>query len=259
MDVHAAEHRFAAALADPTLPVPAGLTSARGAPDRLRFAVYRNNVHVSLVEALAKAFPVTLRLVGDAFFRAMARAYVADHKPQSPVLSLYGSGFAAFIADFAPAARLAYLPDLARLEQAWLQAYHAAEAQPLGARDLSCLAPERLLDKRLVPHPATRLVESPFAIGSIWSTHQARDVAPVDIGQRQGVLIVRPHAEVRSTVLPAADIPFARRLFSGASIGEAGTHALACDNAFDVTRALTGLLSLGAFQRFPTNSEETAT
>ena len=39
-----------------------------------RFAVYRNNVIVGLREALAKRFPVTLRLVGDEFFRGMARA-----------------------------------------------------------------------------------------------------------------------------------------------------------------------------------------
>lgn len=251
MDAQAIEGRFAEAVADPALPVPAGLTSARGSPDRLRFAVYRNNVHVSLVEALAKAFPVTLRLVGDEFFRAMARAYVADHKPNSPILIRYGEAFPDFVAGFAPAARLAYLADLARLEHAWLQAYHAAEGRPLDAQEISGLATNKLLEARLAAHPATRLVESVFAIGSIWSAHQAEAVMPVDIGRPEAVLLTRPHAEVRATVLPAADIPFTRLLLEGATIGEAGTHALERGGAFDVIRALTGLLMLGAFSHLP--------
>ena len=259
MEAQSIEGRFAEALADPALPVPAGLTSARGAPDRLRFAVYRNNVHVSLVEALAKAFPITLRLVGDAFFRAMARAYVADHKPSSPILARYGASFPDFVAGFGPAARLAYLPDLARLEHAWLQSYHAAEARPLEAQDLPSLAPEELLETRLVPHPAARLIGSGFAIGSIWSTHQSDAVKPVAISHPEAVLLTRPHAEVRATVLPAADIPFARQLLDGASIGEAATQALEKDAGFDVLRALTGLLALGTFQCLRVQSEETST
>ncbi|NMG40902.1 DUF2063 domain-containing protein [Chelativorans sp. ZYF759] len=259
MDAQAVENRFAEALADPARPVPAGLTSARGEADRLRFAVYRNNVHVSLVEALAKTFPVTRRVVGEGFFRAMARAYVADHKPDSPVLSRYGESLADFVAGFPPAAGLAYLPDLTRLEYAWLQAYHAAEAPPLGARDLGNLAPDALLERRLVPHPATRLVESAFAIGSIWSAHQEDNVTRMSIGHPESVLLTRPHAELHATVLPTVDTPFVQRLLDGASIGEAGTHALQCDGAFDLARALTGLLALGAFQRLPAHSEENPT
>lgn len=259
MEAQSIESRFAEALADPALPVPTGLTSARGVPDRLRFAVYRNNVHVSLVEALAKAFPVTLRLVGDAFFRAMARTYVADHKPLSPVLIRYGASFPDFVAGFGPAARLACLPDLARLEHAWLQAYHAAEARPLEAQDIAHLAPEELLKTRLVPHPAGRLIESAFAIGSIWSAHQADAVKAVNIERPETVLLTRPHTEVRATVLPVADIPFTRRLLDGASIGAAATQTLEEDAGFDVLRALTGLLALGTFQRLPTQSEETST
>lgn len=251
------EGRFVAAIADAALPVPAGLTTARGAPDRLRFAVYRNNVHVGLVEALAKAFPVSLRVVGDPFFRAMARAYVAEYKPDSPILIRYGASFPDFIRTFPPAARLAYLPDLARLEQAWLQAYHAAEANPLDSHALARLAPEKLVDARLLAHPSTRLVEAAYAIGSIWSAHRAERVVAVDAGRPEAVLVTRPRAEVRATLLPAADVPFARRLLAGASLGEAAMDALRRDGAFDAARALEGLLALGAFTRFTARSEET--
>ena len=66
----------------------------------------------------------------------MARAYALAEPPRSPVLMDYGAGFADFIAGFAPAASLPYLPDVARIERAWREAYHAADAEPLTAGGL---------------------------------------------------------------------------------------------------------------------------
>ena len=65
---------FAATLLDPTLPCPPGLTAWNGSDLTRRLAVHRNNVVVSLVDALADTFPVTQQLVGEDFFRTMARA-----------------------------------------------------------------------------------------------------------------------------------------------------------------------------------------
>ena len=53
------QNEFVAALRDPTRP-PAITDDAR------RFAVYRNNVYVSLVDALVAGFPKTHEHVGDA-------------------------------------------------------------------------------------------------------------------------------------------------------------------------------------------------
>ncbi|WP_163144423.1 DNA-binding domain-containing protein, partial [Arhodomonas sp. KWT] len=111
------ETALASALRRPGAPAPAGVTP----PGRLD--IHRNNIHVSLVEALREAYPVTERLVGEAFFHAMARTYVADELPDSPVLLAYGAGFPAFIETFRAAAGLPYLPDVARLERARLEAY----------------------------------------------------------------------------------------------------------------------------------------
>src|SRR6516165_11874225 len=80
---------FASALLDPELPVPTGLVGPDGEPDPKRFAVYRNNVVVSLIEALEDAFPAVRRIVGADFFRAMARAHVMEEPPCSPILLDY--------------------------------------------------------------------------------------------------------------------------------------------------------------------------
>jgi hypothetical protein len=235
---------FADALLDPDRPVPAGVISPRRTPDARRFAVYRNNVFVSLVGALEKRFPVTRRLVGDAFFRGMARAFAAVERPGSPILSQYGDGLADFIAQFPPAAPLPYLPDMARLEAAWSDAYHAADAIPLALDALAGLPAEAVESLRLVPHPSARLIVSVLPVGSIWAAHQSETLGKVAHAEAETVLIVRPDAEVRVHVLPRADTEFAAALLAGQGLAEAsGLAAPGCDPG----AALVGLVSLGAF------------
>ena len=124
---------FATALLDVQLPCPDGLCSANGADPASRFAVYRNNVQSSLINALADSYPVVMQLVGVEFFRAMAAIFVQTQPPHSPLMSCYGEGFVDFIAGFEPAASVPYLADVARLEGLRTRAYHAADASPIGA------------------------------------------------------------------------------------------------------------------------------
>ncbi|HHZ08751.1 MAG TPA: DUF2063 domain-containing protein [Rhizobiales bacterium] len=238
---------FAAALLDARSPLPVGLTTAREEADTARFAVYRNNVHVGLTEALAQRFAVTARLVGEEFFRGMARVYVQDHKPASPLMFEYGEDFPDFVAGFAPAAGLAYLADVARVEAVWSRAYHAAEADPLSVAALAGIAPERLADTKLAAHPATAIVTSDHPAGSIWAAHRTDPVGAVAAWKPETVLIVRPDAEVNVHVLPATDAEFAAAVLAGEALGEAAERALGANAAFDFGAALIGLVTLGAF------------
>ena len=52
-----------------------------------RFAVHRNNVVAGLVKALEARFPAAEKIVGKEFFAAMARAFVLERPPRSPLLA----------------------------------------------------------------------------------------------------------------------------------------------------------------------------
>ena len=77
---------FAQALLDPDRAAPCSVSGPNGKAARKRYDVYRNNVTVSLINALAATFPATRRVVGEDFFRAMARFHVRATPPSSPLL-----------------------------------------------------------------------------------------------------------------------------------------------------------------------------
>lgn len=236
---------FADALCDPASPPPEFTRGRAGRPDRKRFAVYRNNVAVGLIGALEARFPVTRRLVGDAFFRAVAGAFVFAHKPRTPALICYGGEFPDFVASFAPARDIPYLADVARVENAWVEAYHAAEARPATLDDLAAVAPERLPDLVFGFHPAARLVASDHPAASIWAAHQGCEPprAP-DSWRPEPTLITRPEADVFVRVLPPGGFAFASTLRAGVTLGEAA--AALGESSLDPIAHLIGLIEAGA-------------
>ena len=126
---------FVGALTAPRTAV-SGLHNGKGRPAADRFAVYRNNVAHSLTEALGTTFAATKTALGDAPFRALALAHVREEPPTSPVLFTYGATFPDRLAD--PALR-----DLARLEHARVQAFHAADAEPASLDALGAMGTSR--------------------------------------------------------------------------------------------------------------------
>lgn len=256
-----AQRRFRAALADPDAAVPDGIVGPNGVPDASRFAVYRNNIVVALIETLKARYPVTCRLVGDACFHAVARDFVHSQPPRSPLLYAYGEGFADFVAPLPPARDVPYLADVARLESAWNDAYHAAEATPATLTALADVPADRLADLRVGLHPSLRLVVSAWPIASIWHAHQTEaEPASPNSWHGEAVLIVRPHAEIVVHRLPPGAAMLIEALRDGADLGAAAERVSASHADFDAAAALVELVQIGAVTELalPPSSESNA-
>ena len=248
-DEATAEARFAAALLDPSRDGPAGLRAWNGSDPLRRLAVHRNNVVSSLVDALADTFAVTQQLVGTEFFRALAAVFVRRHPPRSPILAHYGEGFAGFVAGFAPAAALPYLADLARLEFARLQACHAADAAPITEAALAQALhdPDGLAGMRLEWHPSLRVIESPYAVVSLWAAHQTDDEpAPVPVDVTERAIVLRDALDVLVLPVGAGMACFLARTLAGEAFGAAAGAAVAGDPSFDLGATLSLLVHHGA-------------
>jgi hypothetical protein len=238
---------FARALLDPAAEAPAALRAWNGSDAARRLDVHRNNVVVSLADALAASFPVVQSLVGEPFFRAMARSYLRADPPRSPVLALYGGGLAAFIEGFAPARSLPYLADVARLEFARVQTLHAADALPADPMLLAAaLAADALHALPLRPHPSARWMVSRHPVFSLWAAHQGQGrPEDVDLGQPEAVLVVRPALEVLTIGCDPATAAVLAALEQGAALPDACAAAAGCPH-FDPAATLGLLLRHGA-------------
>jgi len=236
---------FALPLLRPDLPSPGGLKSWNGSDPATRYAVYRNNVVVSLIDALADTYPVLQQLVGEAFFRAMAKVFALANPPRSAVMAYYGMGFAEFVAAFPPAASVPYLADVARLEMARVLAYHAADVPPLANDTLQSVLTDadQLMHLRLGLHPSVQVIASPFAVVSLWAAHQGTlCITSVDPDAPQTALVFRHGLEVNTLELAAGVGCFITALQSGQSLMAGASQASAQDAAFDLSAALALLL-----------------
>jgi Putative DNA-binding domain len=248
---------FAKALIDPQRPVPPGLVGPDGRPSAKRFNVYRNNVVAGLTATLKDAFPAVARIVGEPFFTAMARIYVAGAPPTSPMMFDYGVGFPDFVGAFAPAQSLCYLRDIARVERAWVEAYHAAEAQPLDPLLLTHVGPDDLPNLRVSLHPSLRLVRSRFPALRIWQMNIKGGV-PEGVDLNAGgddILVVRPDAEVKLRVLPPGGAVFIQALVDNCTIVESMRAATIADRRFDLSANLSGLFDARGFVGFEIDSD----
>ena len=244
---------FATALLVPRLAVPKGLKAANARETAHRFAIHRNNVVVSLVDALAESFPVCRALVGDVFFRAMARERVLGDPPRSPVLFEYTEGFADFIAGFAPAASVPYLADVARVEALRVRAWHAADAEPItetAYRELAA-SPQRLAATCVVLHPACGWLRCAHAAHAIWSAHEGIDdlsdatLEGIDTSDAEDVLVMRPQLQVGVVALPHGAVEFLDALKLGELMGKAFEIAAESQPDVDTSALFTVLVRHG--------------
>jgi hypothetical protein len=192
------------------------------------------------------------RIVGSEFFHALARAYVVGDLPRSPMLFEYGAGLPDFIDRFEPTSVLPYLADVARIERAWTEAYHSAEATPIGPAAFSEIDPDLLSDVSLVLHPSVRIVRSRFPALTVWLMNVEGGIpGPVDLAVGgENTLIVRPEAAVEVRSIPKGSPEFIHALASGTSVLSAFEEAIAADPSFDLSANLSDLIQVGALVGF---------
>lgn len=239
---------FAAGLTNPGYAAPADVIARPGKGVARRYNVYRNNVTVSLIEALAAIYPAVQHITGVEFFRAMARFHVRATPPTSPLLFEYGRDFPVFIASYEYARDMPWLADTARIERSWLDAYHAADATPLDAASLTAVHPASLAELRFTPHPAARVLRSPYPSVSIFTMNKSDGpVTPLRSSDAEDALITRPAHDVIVTRLPSGGAVFLESLLAGAPLGMAASAAFQAEPAFDLSANLAGMISAGVF------------
>ncbi len=209
-----------------------------------RIGIYRANVLGNYRKALAATYPVIKRLVGAPFFDAASDNFIRGHPSTRGDINRYGADFSEFLATYAPARDLKYLPDVARLEWAVDQANIARDAASL---DLTALAsvPARLHGElRFSLNPSAHLIVSTFPILHIWQANQPSCSGDERIDLDEGgdtLLVLRRPSDVGGIVIerisPAEHLLLAM-LAAGCTLDEAANRSAGMAREFDLAAAL---------------------
>ncbi|MEJ7137033.1 putative DNA-binding domain-containing protein [Amphibiibacter pelophylacis] len=236
------------ALLDPEQPAPQGLKTWNGSDPAHRFAVYRNNVIVTLMDAVADSFPVVHAWLGSDLFRDLARAFVRSHPPATPIMADYGSAFPDFVTSLAaqtdalPHDVAAAIADLARLELAVIQVINEVDAPPLPQQVLA----QALQDAdslpllRLALQPSLRVLSLNHDVLPVWASHQEGEAVTAPQPADTHALVWREGSAVRLLHLTPGDAQALRDLQGGSPLGEL-LERYSGDPSFDLMRLL-GLL-----------------
>lgn len=216
--------------------------------DHPAFAVYRNTVMRGCIDALEANYPAVSCLVGRDWFRSAAAIFASEEPPRDARLVAYGERFADFLARFAPASELPYLPDVARVDRLWTESYIAADAPHLDLEALRQADPTAMASWRLTVHPATRTFASDLPVFSIWSPSRAGGAVHNDlVWEPKAVLITRRDHGVRVMPASPAVLSFLHACQHGLALTDAA-HATTQghpDTRIDLLIAL--LVEAGAF------------
>lgn len=235
---------FHAALLHADAAPPAGVHPAAQAAER--FAVHQHTSRGGLVAALRSAYPAIVVALGDEYFDALAVEFMRDSPPSSPVLQEYSPQFAGFLEGFAPLAQWAWLGDVARIDWARREAYHAADAEPMSAWQLRVWPPEALLQASLQLHPSLRTLDSAHPAWSLWQRQQQPlDPASGDTWQPQSIQVWRVGGHVHQRLLGAGEAALRHALANARTLGQAMHRAQASDPEFNASTAFATLVGDG--------------
>jgi hypothetical protein len=221
--------------------------------------VYRNNYRGNLHDALAGAYPVIRQLVGDEFFRLLAKRFIEKHPSHSGNLHHYGSELAAFLTDFERARQLVYLPDMARLEWAYHHAYFASDEPSFELARLADVAPAGYGDLRWRLHPGCALLNSAYPVSMIWQAHLDGVSTDFRIDIHSGgehLLVHRTTKEVEIIRIAPASYHWLALQQQGYTMGAATEESLSLFPEFDLATTLRHWLAAGVLIDFANLSQE---
>ena len=201
----------------------------------LGLKAHANTISHARLVALEQAYPRVHEHIGHKAFHALSRAYIEQDSILACDINGLPSAFPAFLANQGCDAGTI---DLARIEWAWLDSYHSAEAEPLALGDIAGLAEPELLALPLAAHPAMRLIPLSAPLSPALPELAASDPA--------ALMIVRPQAQVLFHPLDATEQAIATRIAACKTMGNLLDHALELGNDATAMQQIVMLVQAGA-------------
>jgi hypothetical protein len=136
-----------------------------------RLNIYRNNVFGNFNSVLESIFEAVAKLVGDEYFTQLCDSYNRKFYSKSGNLDNYGDEFPKFLTQEKSQHKLAFLPDLAKLELLYHKSYFADSAPVFDLDKFKKIPQKKFFDLKFKINPSCFIIASKFAIFSIWKNN----------------------------------------------------------------------------------------
>ena len=209
-----------------------------------RLAIYRNNYYASMIDVVKDAFPTIEKLVGEEFFTALAKLYLKGHPPSNASLIHFGDAFAEFLATNEHTADMPYLPDCARLDHLQHASYHAANDAPIAPETFASFTPTDIVEKKIRFVPSLKLLQSPYAIYSIWELNHVEESHSKQVNAHtpESVLVLRHNLTVQIQQIEDELYTFLKHLEDTFPIGESIELTMSQYSDFNASAAIAFLV-----------------
>ena len=221
---------------------PAHFPDDMFAEDRARallgLKAHANTISHARLVALENAFPKLHEHMGHDRFHNLSRDYVEQDHILTCDLNMIAAGFA----DFLTGRKCdGTETDLARVEWAWIESYHAAEADPMALGDIATLDEASLLGFAIEAHPAMRLIELTGALSP--------QLAELGSDTPHALLVARPEAQVLFHPLTGTEYDIARKITDITTLGNLLDAALELSDETSAMQHIVTLIEAGVLTR----------
>jgi uncharacterized protein (UPF0276 family) len=218
-----------------------------------RIAIYSNAYFSRLLDCLSEDFPAAKMAVGESAFEEVARAYLTQYPPTEPSIAYAGRYFADFLPRHTVSISRPFVAELAGLERALIEAFHAADAPPLKADEMRAIAPAEWSAFNVRTHPTVQVLDCRWRVHDVLSaikegrgySEPARETCSLLVWRKSAQVYYRELQPTERAALAVASTGAAL-----ASIFEAFAAHLEDENApAEINRALSKWLVDGLLTR----------
>jgi Putative DNA-binding domain len=196
-----------------------------------RVEIYANAYFYRILDCLKEDFPATLSVLGPDHFHNLITGYLIAYPPTEPSIFYAGTYLADYLRDHPIRQRWPFIAELARLERAIVESFHAADERPLSEDVMRAIAPGAWPALKMRAHPSIRIVDCEWRVDHLLpGTEVSRETDDADAGderepraplrERVSVLVWRQDARVSHRALVRAERAALRLAALGASFAE---------------------------------------
>lgn len=202
--------------------------------------IHQNTMISSLIQTLVDTYPLIVSLMGDEFFKVMAKEYIKRYPSRSGNLYEYGAYFEDFMKEYAPVTDFVYLSEVAHFEWVCRTLSTASDHAGFNPSLLQTLPEEDYQQLHFNLHPASYLMQCQYPLLSIIDLCLGKRDEVVNL-KEGGLYLCIFRQELTTKLLPLteAEFLFLTSLQDGQTLHDALESAFAVDDEFDLETKLS--------------------